>query len=100
LEERALSIFVVNSTLNMQVISSFEMLLSIPEDGDLHFIRIRPCVYMRIARFIPGRDTGAIYMYEGSSESKVPYFIPAERIPSSSWQAWVLLVHMFTTIQQ
>jgi len=32
-----------------------------------------------------------IYMYEGNSKSKVPYFIPA-----SSWQAWVLSVHMFT----
>jgi hypothetical protein len=24
--------------------------------------------------------------YEGNSKSKVPYFIPAERIPALSWQ--------------
>jgi hypothetical protein len=25
--------------------------------------------------------------YEGNSKSKVPYFIPAERIPALGWQA-------------
>jgi hypothetical protein len=27
-------------------------------------------------------------LHEGNSKSKVPYFIPAERIPALSWQAW------------
>jgi hypothetical protein len=31
---------------------------------------------------------------------KVPYFIPAERIPVLSWQAWVQLIHIITTRQQ
>jgi len=87
-----------NSTLKIQVIVFFEMLVLIPEDVNLHFIRILPCVHMCIARFVPGRGTGGIYMYEGNSKSRVPYFIPAERIPASSWQAWVLLEHMFSTI--
>jgi hypothetical protein len=35
---------------------------------------------------------------QGQFKIKFPYFIPAERIPASSWQTWVLLVHMFTTM--
>jgi hypothetical protein len=38
-----------------------------------------------------------MHMYKGNSKSKVPYFIPTERIPALSWQAWVQLVHIFTT---
>jgi len=45
-----------------------------------------------------GLMNNPVYMYEGNSKSKVPYFIPAEWIAALSWQAWVLLVHMFTTI--
>lgn len=71
----------------IQVIVFFETLVLIPEDVNLHFIRILPSVHMCIARFVPGRGTGGIYMYEGNSKSKVPYFIPAEMIPASSWQA-------------
>jgi hypothetical protein len=37
-------------------------------------------------------------IYEGNSKSKVPYFIPTERIPELSWQAWVQLVQIFTTL--
>jgi hypothetical protein len=37
------------------------------------------------------------YLYEGYSKSKVSYFIPAERIPALSWQAWIQLLHIFTT---
>jgi hypothetical protein len=35
--------------------------------------------------------------YDRNSKSKVPYFIPAERIPALSWQAWLQLVRIFTT---
>jgi hypothetical protein len=37
-------------------------------------------------------------LYKGNSKSKVPYFITAESISELSWQAWVQLVHIFTTI--
>jgi uncharacterized protein YpmB len=32
-------------------------------------------------------------IYEGNSKSKVSYFTAAEKIPASSWQAWVQSVH-------
>jgi len=100
LEDCALSIFMVHySTLKIQVLFSFETLVSIPEDVNLHFIRILPCTHVCIARFNPWpRYRCYVYMYEGNSKSKVPYFIPAEMITASSWQAWVLVVHLFTTI--
>jgi hypothetical protein len=31
------------------------------------------------------------YNYNDNSESKVPYFIPSERIPTLTWQLCVLL---------
>jgi hypothetical protein len=37
------------------------------------------------------------WVYEINLKSKVPYFIPAERIPALSWQAWLQLAHIFTT---
>jgi hypothetical protein len=39
-------------------------------------------------------------MYKDKTKRKVPYFIPAERIPALSWRAWVQVVHIFTTRQQ
>lgn len=70
-----------------------------PEDVNLHCISILPCIHVCIARFNPWpRYSCYVYMYEANSKSKVPYFIPAEMITASSWQAWVLVVHMFTTI--
>jgi hypothetical protein len=33
-------------------------------------------------------------MYEGNSQSNVPYFIPGESIRAFSWLAWVQLVHI------
>jgi hypothetical protein len=35
--------------------------------------------------------------YKGNSKSKVPYFIPSERIPAMIWQKWVQLAHILTT---
>jgi hypothetical protein len=37
--------------------------------------------------------------YEGSSKSKVLYFIPAERVSALSWQVCVQFVHLFITRQ-
>jgi hypothetical protein len=96
LEHPALSIFKENyTTLKIWALFSFETLVSIPEDVNLHFPFLHTCA---LPDLIPGRDSGAIYMYVGNSKSKVPYFIPTERIPPSSWQKWVLLVCEFTTI--
>ena len=54
------------STMKIKALFSFETLVSIPEDVNIHFVRI--------ARFIPGRRTGAIYV--GRSESNVSYLFP------------------------
>jgi len=87
------------STMKIQVRFSFETLVSIPEDVNLHYISILPCIHVCIARFNPWlRYCCYVYMYEANSKSKVPYFIPAEMITASSWQTWVPVVHMFTTI--
>jgi hypothetical protein len=42
-----------------------------------------------------------VRVYDGNSRSKVPYFIPAERISALSWQAWVsvsTVIHHQTSV--
>jgi hypothetical protein len=36
----------------------------------------------------------SVNIYEGNSRSKVPYFIPPERVPALSWQAWVVSTYI------
>jgi hypothetical protein len=64
---------------------------------------ITKCHSFRILRSREIRDlyrstkTLTTVKYESNSKSNVPYFIRAERIPALSCQAWVQLVHIFTT---
>jgi hypothetical protein len=36
----------------------------------------------------------SVNICEDNSRSKVPYFIPPERVPALSWQAWVVSIYI------
>ena len=58
-----------------------------------------PAYMCALPELITGRGRGAMYIWMRAIQKvRFPIFFPAEMITALSWQAWVLVVYMFTTI--